>query len=112
MEIQQIKTEFIQVLNDVFSGVRGITLELAITATTAIMQEAGKYSRQLIAINSGKVYGTTGEYNEDKPISEKQKNYLKDLGVKEMPATSREASAVIEQIKRKKGGQPSSFRVK
>ena len=59
-------------------------------ATIAILQEIGKDKRSKIF----------AEVSEDEPATEKQKNYLKDLGVEfEDSITKKEASDKIEECK-------------
>lgn len=100
METQKIKTEFLQVLNDVFMGVKGMTLENAITTTTAIMQESGKYARQEVAMKSGITAGNISE-----PATEKQKFALRKNGVEFSDSiTKAEASALLDKVMPKDNG--------
>ena len=91
---QEIKTEFLQVLNEVFMGVKGITLDLAITATTQIIQESGKYTRQEVAIKSG-----NSAVNNSEPATDKQKYALEKNGVEfSEDITKTEASALLDKV--------------
>lgn len=103
--IQEIKTEFEQVLGDV-SKISGMTTESAVQVASLILQESGKDRRA--ELYNSKNNGFNRNYNNgnngsDKPISEKQIKFLRDLGAESIPKTSREANALITQLKEKRG---------
>lgn len=73
-----------------------------------ILEEYGRYNRGNEAANS-RVRNNKGN---NKPTSEEQRQYLLDLGAKaeEIPATSSEASQLIEKLKaNRKGSYPAPF---
>ena len=97
--LQQIKSDFEQILSEVMR-INGVSVESAVQVSTVILQEFGKYSRC-------PTEAETENGNEEKPISEKQAKFLRDLGVKELPKTSNEASRKITELKGSgKGGFP------
>jgi len=103
--IQEIKTDFQRAFAEV-STIPGLTITDTIEIAIAVLREFGKYNRGEAA-NTARMNGNgNSSYNgsNGKPISEKQRKFLQDLGVTEIPATSREASALISEIKAKKGG--------
>lgn len=96
--IQEIKSDFEQVLSDV-SKINGISVESATQVATVILQESGKFQRTQMMNGNSNSYGSNGG---DKPVSEKQKKFMQDLGITVTPnMTSREASELIEQRKGK-----------
>lgn len=93
--IQEIKTEFEQVLSEVRKN--GFPEDVAFSIASLILQESGKFQRTQI-LNGNRNYSNGG----DKPISEKQRKFLLDLGIEITPnMTSREAHELIEQRKGK-----------
>jgi|GEM_PF-1840650 len=97
---QDIRIDFENIRNEIAQ--LQLSKEQDFQLALAILEEYGKYNRG----NEAARARTNGNNsNNSKPISQKQKEYLQDLGVNEMPATSREASALIEQINSKKSGQ-------
>lgn|SRR3989338_842426 len=93
--IQEIKTDFEQILSDV-SKINGMTTESAVQVTTMILQESGKFQRTQMM--NGNRNGNTNSNGGDKPITEKQKKFMQDLGITVTPdMTSREASRLIDQ---------------
>lgn len=109
--IQEIKSDFEQVLSDL-SKINGMTPESSVQVATVILQESGKFQRtQMMNGNSnsnGRNYGNGG----DKPITEKQRKFMQDLGITVTPnMTSREASKLIDQSRSNgKGGSQRPFR--
>lgn len=104
--IQEIKSDFEQVLSDV-SKISGISVESATQVATVILQESGKFQRtQMMNGNSNGRNYSNGSNGGDKPITEKQKKFMQDLGITVTPnMTSREASKLIDQSRSNgKGG--------
>ena len=93
--IQQIKSDFEQILSEVVR-INGISVESAVQVATVILQESGKFERTEMMNNNG--FNRNNSNGNDKPVSEKQRKFLQDLGVKVIPKTSREASELIEQL--------------
>jgi len=77
--------------------INGVSVESAVQVSTVILQEFGKYSR------CPEIEMENGNF-EERPISEKQAKFLQDLGVKELPRTSSEASKKITELKGKNKG--------
>ena len=92
--IQEIKTDFEQAIAEI-PAIQGLNTSDRVNIAIALLREYGKYNRGE-AMSTAKA---NGNGNNDKPISEKQIKFLQDLGVTELPKTSREASALIEQVK-------------
>ncbi|MBI5872316.1 hypothetical protein HZB88_04505 [archaeon] len=107
--IQEIKTDFEQVLSDL-SKISGMTPESSIQVATIILQESGKDRRA--EIYNSKNNGFNRNYNSnnnDKPITEKQKKFMQDLGITVTPnMTSREASRLIDQSRSNGKGSNSA----
>jgi hypothetical protein len=102
---QEIREDFVSISNELAQLQLGKkeSFELALV----ILKEYGRYSRGNEAANS-RANGNGS--NNNKPTSKEQKQYLLDLGAKEeeIPATSREASKKIEELKRNgKGRYPA-----
>jgi len=94
--IQEIKTVFEQILHEV-ARINGIPIESATQVATVILQESGKFERTEMMNNNG--FSRNNSNNISKPISEKQIKFLQDLGIKEIPKTSREASKIIDEVR-------------
>lgn len=94
--IQEIKSNFEQILSDVIK-IQGLPVESATQVAAVILQESGKFERTEILNNNRN--GNNNSNGNDKPITEKQTKFLQDLGVNELPKTSREASRLIEQLR-------------
>jgi len=98
--IHEIKTVFEQILSEV-ARINGIPIESATQVATVILQESGKFERTEMMNNNG--FSRNNGNNISKPISEKQIKFLQDLGIKEIPNTSREASKMIDEVRGSKG---------
>jgi hypothetical protein len=100
--VEEIKSDFEEVLSDL-SKIDGMTPESTVQVATVILQESGKDRRA--EIYNSKNNGFNRNYNSngnDKPITEKQKKFMQDLGITVTPnMTSRQASELIEQHKGK-----------
>ena len=98
--IQEIKTDFQRAFAEV-STIPGLTVTDTIEIAIAVLREFGKYTRGEAA-NTARMNGN-GNNGSDKPASEKQIKFLQDLGAENIPKTSREANALITQLKAKRG---------
>ena len=99
--IQQIKSDFEQILSEVVR-INGISVESAVQVATVILQESGKFERTEMMNNNG--FNRNNSNGNDKPVTEKQKKYLQDLGIAVTPnMTSREASKLIDDARNNKG---------
>jgi hypothetical protein len=98
--IQEIKTDFERAFAEV-SGILGLSAADRVMVAIAVLEQFGKYNRGEAA-NTARMNGN-GNNGSDKPISEKQVKFLQDLGAESIPKTSREANALITQLKAKRG---------
>lgn len=99
--IQEIKTDFQRTFAEV-STIPGLTVTDTIEIAIAVLREFGKYNRGEAA-NTARMNGN-GNNGSEKPASEKQIKFLRDLGVAvKQGMTSKEASTLIEQSRNKKG---------
>lgn len=88
---QDIRIDFENIRNEIAQ--LHLSEEHSFQLALAILEEHGRYVRGSEAANS------RANGNNDKPISEKQAKFLQDLGVKELPKTSSEASKKISELK-------------
>lgn len=97
-----IRTDFENIYNEIAQLQLG--KEQNFQLALSILEEFGRYNRGAEAANSR----TNGNGNgNDKPPTEKQIKFLQDLGIKNIPATSKEASVLIEEHSNKKGRFPA-----
>ncbi len=98
--IREIKVDFESAFAEV-SAIQGLDATDKVIVAIAILEQFGKYNRGEAA-NTARMNGN-GNNGSEKPASEKQINFLKDLGAENIPKTSREANALITQLKAKRG---------
>jgi hypothetical protein len=97
--------EFKQILGDVKS-IEGMNPEKAVDVALTLVQESGKDKRTEIMNGNRNGNGSNGG---DKPITEKQKKFMQDLGITVTPnMTSREASRLIDQSRNNGKGRASA----
>ncbi|MDP2930366.1 MAG: hypothetical protein Q8N56_02035 [bacterium] len=97
---QEIREDFVSISNEIAQLQLGKkeSFELALV----ILKEYGRYNRESEATNS-----RTNDNNEN-PITEKQMNFLRDLGVTEFPKTSSEASKKISELRSNSKGRQAT----
>ena len=98
--IREIKVDFESAFAEV-SAIQGLSAADKVIVAIAILEQFGKYNRGE-AMNTAKMNGN-GNNGSEKPASEKQIKFLQDLGAENIPKTSREANALITQLKAKRG---------
>jgi hypothetical protein len=107
--IQQIKSDFEQILSEVVK-INGISVESAVQVATVILQEAGKYNR------CPEINENNGNGSGFQPATDNQKQAMKNLKLVYTENISKsDASKQIEQAvarlqsNRKGGFRPSPF---
>ncbi len=98
--IREIKVDFESAFVEV-SAIQGLSAADKVMVAIAILEQFGKYNRGEAA-NTARMNGN-GSNGSDKPASEKQIKFLQDLGAENIPKTSKEANALITQLKAKRG---------
>ena len=98
--IREIKVDFESAFAEV-SAILGLSAADKVMVAIAILEQFGKYNRGEAA-NTARMNGN-GNNGSEKPASEKQIKFLQDLGAENIPKTSREANALITQLKAKRG---------
>ncbi len=99
---QEVRNEFEQILSDV-SRISGITSDSAVQVATAILRESGKFQRTQMLQNRN-----TGNRNSNQPATDKQKDYMKQLGINfDDSITKAQASDEIEKATAEKKGRVS-----
>jgi hypothetical protein len=98
--IQEIKSEFEQILSEV-RKITNISTDSAVIAATGILAELGKYSRmQEFRTNSNYTgNGNGNNTNGNQPATDKQKNALKKFGLKfRDDITKQQASELLDRV--------------
>ena len=93
--LQEIKQEFIEIIADV-AKIAGLSLDSAVVASAAILQEYGKYSRTQQMSSPSKFVGN-GKSVE--PATVKQKNILSKYKIPySNDITKAEASVILDKV--------------
>jgi hypothetical protein len=98
--IQEIKTEFEQILSEV-RKITNISTDSAVIAATGILGELGKYNRMRELRSSGNYTGSGNgnSANGEQPATEKQKIALKKFRLKfRDDITKKQASELLDRV--------------
>jgi fructosamine-3-kinase len=107
MNIQEIKEQFEQVLNEVIK-INGLTIESATQVAQVIITEAGK-DRRAELLREARLNNNRNNSNGNQPATFKQKKALRNFGIKyRNDITKSQASELIDEAIAEANGNRSN----